>query len=215
MLDDLVRSLTTLTCSTDSIQASSSSLSAHLTQTPSDSFPFVCLWLKTLESHPNKIALLYLANELLQTNRCESLSKCFEQVMPDAFRLMGGAKLVNAEMRRVLMVWRQRGVFPGEFVDMLSKICDGIEAVAQTEAGNAGQLAKLALFIDQLEQFKANKGTLAGSELAAAEEKEKAVREEYILELAKMIKRLNVQLTNHCIYLQQLNAKCDELAEVS
>ncbi len=210
-LEEVVKTLSALTCSTESIQGAAAAVSSYLHSAPSEHFNLVCLWLKSLETHPNKVALLYLANELLQTARVEQVSRSFEQMLPDAFRLMGSGKAVIVEMRRVLIVWRHRGVFLPEFIDLLSKICDGLEAANAVATGNTSQLIRLALQIDRLEQLKHAKSTVSDS--SQLQLQEQSAREDYILELAKTIKHLNVQLTTHCIYLQQLNTKCEELKD--
>lgn len=209
-LEEVVTTLSALTCSTESIQSAAAAVSAYLHSAPSEHFNLVCIWLKSLETHPNKVALLYLANELLQTAKGEQVSRCFEQVLPDAFRLIGSGKAAIVEIRRVLIVWRHRSVFLPEFLDLLSKICDGLEAANAASAGNTNQLIRLALQIDRLEQLKHAKTT---AQDATLESQEQSAREDYILELAKTIKHLNVQLTTHCIYLQQLNTKCEELKD--
>jgi len=209
-LEEVVVTLSGLTCSTESIQTAASTVTAYLHSAPTEHFNLVCTWFKSLETHTNKVALLYLANELLQTAKGEQASRCFEQVLPDAFRLMGSGKAAIVEMRRVLIVWRHRSVFLPEFLDLLSKICDGLEAASAVTAGNTSQLIRLALQIDRLEQLKHAKATVSDP---ALEKQEQSAREDYILELAKTIKHLNVQLTTHCIYLQQLNTKCEELKD--
>lgn len=210
-LEELTVTLSTLTSSTESVQGAAALVTAYLGRMPGEYFNLACVWLKCLEPHPNKIALLYLANELLQTAKVEQVSRSFEQVLPDAFRLMGSSKPILSEMRRVLIVWRHRNVFQPEFLDLLSKICDSLEIANAVASGNTNQLIRLAQQINHLEQLQHAKATT--TDLSSLLTQERSAREDYIFELAKTIKHLNVQLTTHCIYLQQLNVKCEELKD--
>lgn len=92
------------------------------------------LWLDRLqESNMSKrLNLIYLANEVVQQSRARSKTDfliAFEPLIADATALAykGASQEVQAKLRRVVEVWRQRGIFDLRIQEQAEKRLDEID----------------------------------------------------------------------------------------
>jgi len=75
--------------------------------------------------------LVYLANDVVQQSRArkkDEFPRAFSPVIPEAMEIAyrGVTTDVQGKLRRVLDVWRQRGVFPLNILGEIDQRLDGI-----------------------------------------------------------------------------------------
>ncbi|KAK4542519.1 hypothetical protein LTR36_006772 [Oleoguttula mirabilis] len=104
------------------------------------------LWLERLQQapHPKKLNLIYLANEVVQQSRArgkQDFMLAFEPIVAEATGVAykGASQEVQGKIRRVVEVWRQRGIFDGKILDQV----DGRMAELEKAKGAKGGAGKL------------------------------------------------------------------------
>mmetsp|Transcript_9637 Transcript_9637/g.9595 ORF Transcript_9637/g.9595 Transcript_9637/m.9595 type:complete len:83 (+) Transcript_9637:93-341(+) len=77
----------------------------------------VDLWSKAIETSNQKIALLFLANDIIQNARNETLKAMFQFSLPRAITVSATNPGSIQDIRKVLKVWDDRQVFPRHIID--------------------------------------------------------------------------------------------------
>jgi regulator of Ty1 transposition protein 103 len=86
------------------------------------------------DSAGRKLNLIYLANDVAQQSRArkkDEFPKAFSPVIPEAMEIAyrGVTAEVQGKLRRVLDVWRQRGVFAPNVLGQIDARLDGISHI--------------------------------------------------------------------------------------
>ena len=104
-------------------QQSIETLSAYIIHHRKHSKKIVKLWKKQVlrDTLKNRLALVFLANDVIQNSRkkTSAFADDFRDVLPGAFHFTF-VRCSDAEKKsliRVLDIWRQRSVYPGDFID--------------------------------------------------------------------------------------------------
>ena len=104
-------------------QQSIETLSAYIIHHRKHSKKIVKLWKKQVlrDTLKNRLALIFLANDVIQNSRKKTtaFAEDFRDVLPGAFHFTF-VRCSDAEKKsliRVLDIWRQRSVYPGDFID--------------------------------------------------------------------------------------------------
>jgi regulator of Ty1 transposition protein 103 len=87
------------------------------------------VWLNRLQENPNaakRLNLIYLANEVVQQSRARSKQDfllAFEPLIADATAAAykGSSQDIQGKIRRVVEVWRQRGIFDNRIQEQVEK----------------------------------------------------------------------------------------------
>ncbi|KAK5135557.1 hypothetical protein LTR08_005037 [Meristemomyces frigidus] len=135
--------LASLTETQDSIVACAQWLLFHRRHAPTTA----ALWLSRLKLAPSpakKLNLLYLANEVVQQSRArgkQDFLLAFEPLVAEATSVAygGGSLDVQGKVRRVVEVWRQRGIFgPGTLAGVEARLAELDRSLSSKGAGKLG-----------------------------------------------------------------------------
>lgn len=104
------------------------------------------LWLERLQQAPHnkKLNLIYLANEVVQQSRArgkQDFMLAFEPIVAEATGVAykGASQEVQGKIRRVVEVWRQRGIFDAKILDQVDARVAELEK-AKGAKGGTGKL---------------------------------------------------------------------------
>ncbi|KAK5123721.1 hypothetical protein LTR85_002357 [Meristemomyces frigidus] len=104
------------------------------------------LWLERLHQvpHNKKLNLIYLANEVVQQSRArgkQDFMLAFEPIVAEATGVAykGASQEVQGKIRRVVDVWRQRGIFDARILDQVDARVAELEKARGAKSG-AGKL---------------------------------------------------------------------------
>lgn len=142
--DDAVKSkLSSLNETQDSIVANAQWIMFHRRHADRTA----ALWLQKLQesSIPKRLVLVYLANEVVQQSRArgkQDFLLAFEPIIADATSIAykGASQDAQGKVRRVVEVWRQRGIFDRGILDQVESRMAEID---KTRAGKTAGGAKL------------------------------------------------------------------------
>ncbi|KAK6358424.1 hypothetical protein TWF730_007758 [Orbilia blumenaviensis] len=95
---------------------------------------FAQIWLQRLKesSAPRKLNLVYLVNEVVQQMKArkkEEFGIAFSPIMADACEVAyrGSSADIQGKLRRVIQVWRQRGIFDVDVLDGIDARLDDVD----------------------------------------------------------------------------------------
>lgn len=77
----------------------------------------VDIWSKCIETSNQKIALIFLANDIIQNTRNETLKSMFQFSLPRAITLTAVNPSAIQDIRKVLKVWDDRQVFQRHIIE--------------------------------------------------------------------------------------------------
>lgn len=202
-------------CSHEKISSASSLFVDVLRQSPGKAQDLVEAWKTSMESSSQKVALLFLANDIIQNSRDDTVKALFQLVLPRAITLVSAMPRHIPDIRKVLKVWEDRNVFGRSVVEEYYKICDAAEqGGARSDHSSLKYIISLAKALQKLkeaqERFELVKEQDQEVAVEALQTEQKA-RGEYIVELGNAIKKMNQMHIELCMQLQSANEKLDRL----
>ena len=204
-----------LDCSHEKISTASSYFVEMMRQAPAKAQDMVEAWKTSMEISQQKVALLFLANDIIQNSRDDTVKALFQLVLPRAITLVSTAPRHIPDIRKVLKVWDDRSIFSHSVIEEYYKICDAAEqGGARSDHSSLKYIITLAKSLQKLteaqEHFELVKEQDAAEATEALQAEQKA-RGEYILELGNAIKRMNQMHIELCMQLQSANEKLERL----
>lgn len=199
------------------IQGASTWTISYLNMNPNKMQDIVDTWGKSIETHSQKIAMLFLANDIIQNSRNDSLRAMFQFVLPKAITAVASVPKNISDVKKVLKVWEDRQIYPKQVIEEWEKICERIEQYGpRSDRTSLMHVIQLARTLKRYEeaQTKAKRVKEQQGDLKSALIDEQKVRGEYIVELINAMKKLYHENLNVTIYLQRINEKLDKIAEL-
>lgn len=199
------------------IQGASTWTISYLNMNPNKMQDIVDTWGKSIETHSQKIAMLFLANDIIQNSRNDSLRAMFQFVLPKAITAVASVPKNISDVKKVLKVWEDRQIYPKQVIEEWEKICERIEQYGpRSDRTSLMHVIQLARTLKRYEeaQTKVKRVKEQQGDLKSALIDEQKVRGEYIVELINAMKKLYHENLNVTIYLQRINEKLDKIAEL-
>lgn len=172
-----------------------------INQQPNNAQQFVDCWSKVIEKHHHKLALIYLANEVIQNTRNESVKPMFELVLTRGFTLAASNPGSIEGLKKVLQVWKDRGVYSASAIDEWEQICNN--------AGKHTAVRDRSSVIYVINLAKKLKEISRSEEPELTEKREDLVKE-YVAAMKKMY-HAHLNMT---INLQRINEKITKVEEI-
>ena len=199
------------------IQSASTWTISYLNMNSNKMQDIVDTWCKSIETHSQKIAMLFLANDIIQNSRNDSLRAMFQFVLPKAITAVASVPKNIPDVKKVLKVLEDRQIYPKQVIEEWEKICERIEQYGprsdRTSLMHVIQLARTLKRYDEA-QSRVKRAKEQQGDLKSALFDEQKVRGEYIVELINSMKKLYHENLNVTIYLQRINEKLDKIAEL-
>lgn len=199
------------------IQSASTWTISYLNMNPNKMQEIVDTWCKSIETHSQKIAMLFLANDIIQNSRNDSLRAMFQFVLPKAITAVASVPKNIPDVKKVLKVWEDRQIYPKQVIEEWEKICERIEQYGpRSDRTSLMHVIQLARTLKRYEeaQTRVKRAQEQQGDLKSALIDEQKVRGEYIVELINSMKKLYHENLNVTIYLQRINEKLDKIAEL-
>ena len=169
------------------------------------------IWSKTMESSPQKLSLLFLCNDLLQSSPSEALRSLFQFSLSRAFSIASSDPTSLTDIRKLLRVWGDCQLFSRQILE----ICQRAE-----QMGSRSDRNNFLHIISVGKKMKILKNAIETVKSADREEKIRAVqeehrhREELIREIVACMKKVYHGHLNITICLQRINEKLNTIDEV-
>ena len=215
MVAEFKEMLNRLDCTHEKISGASAHFVEVVKQTPGRSQDLVEAWKSSMESSSQKVALLFLANDIIQNSRDETVRSLFQLVLPRAITLVSSSPRNIPDIRKVLKVWEDRNVFSRAIVEEYYKICDAAEqGGSRADHSNLKYIIALAKALQKLKEAQEHFELVREGDQPEAVEalrSEQKARGEYIGELGNAIKKMNQTHIELCMQLQSANEKLDRL----
>ena len=173
------------------------------------------IWSKTMESSPQKLSLLFLCNDLLQSSPSEALRSLFQFSLSRAFSIASSDPTSLTDIRKLLRVWGDCQLFSRQILEDWEKICQRAE-----QMGSRSDRNNFLHIISVGKKMKVLKNAIETVKSADREEKIRAVqeehrhREELIREIVACMKKVYHGHLNITICLQRINEKLNTIDEV-
>ena len=173
------------------------------------------IWSKTMESSPQKLSLLFLCNDLLQSSPSEALRSLFQFSLSRAFSIASSDPTSLTDIRKLLRVWGDCQLFSRQILEDWEKICQRAE-----QMGSRSDRNNFLHIISVGKKMKILKNAIETVKSADREEKIRAVqeehrhREELIREIVACMKKVYHGHLNITICLQRINEKLNTIDEV-
>jgi hypothetical protein len=199
------------------IQSASTWTISCLNMNPNKMQDIVDTWCKSIETHSQKIAMLFLANDIIQNSRNDSLRAMFQFVLPKAITAVASVPKNIPDIKKVLKVWEDRQIYPKQVIEEWEKICERIEQYGpRSDRTSLMHVIQLARTLKRYEeaQTRVKRAKEQQGDMKSALIDEQKVRGEYIVELINSMKKLYHENLNVTIYLQRINEKLDKIAEL-
>lgn len=199
------------------IQGASTWTINYLTINPNKMQDIVDAWGKSIETHSQKVAMLFLANDIIQNARNDSLRAMFQFVLPKAITAVASVPKYIPDIKKVLKVWEDRQIYPKQVIEEWEKVCERIEQYGprsdRTSLMHVIQLARMLKRYEEA-QGKVTRAKESQGDIKTALIEEQKVRGEYIVELINSMKKLYHENLNVTIYLQRINEKLDKISDL-
>ncbi|CAG9323989.1 unnamed protein product [Blepharisma stoltei] len=182
-----------------------------LTSNPSKTQSIVDAWSKSLETSSQKIAFLFLANDIIQQSHNETLKSMFNFALPRAFTISATNPTQIQDIRKVLKVWDDRQVFPKPTIEEWEKICQRAESqLPISDRSNLIYIINLAKKLNNLKDLEEKMRNMNGEAVKMSDEECK-LREDVIKEIVGVMKKIHHGNLNVSILIGRINEKLKKL----
>jgi hypothetical protein len=173
--------------------------------------PLIEAWSQAVERLPQKVALLFLANDIIQNSKSESIKNSFQGVLGRAITVAASQPNNLPDINRVISVWEERRVYPKFAIDQFKKACEKVDPRSlRSDHASISHIISLAKTLKRYEEAKQRKKQ--DEDLGASTEFNKA-REKFIEKLVYVLKKMNHAHVDDCIYLQRVYREIENQAK--
>lgn len=166
---------------------------------------FIDAWSQAIERLPQKVALLFLANDIIQNSKSEAVKSSFLGVLSKAISAAASQPHNLADIHRVISVWEERRVYNKFAIEQFKKAAEKVDlGVTRSDHAAVSHIISLAKTLKRYEEVKqrANAASQRG-EGGASTEMQKA-QGKLIEKLVYVLKKMNHAHLEDCIYLQRI-----------
>ena len=175
---------------------------------PNQTQKLVDMWSKIIESSNQKLALLFLCNDIIQNSPSESLRSLFQFSLSRAFSIACSDSASISDIRKLLKVWGDCQLFSRQVLEDWERICQRAEHLgSRSDRSNFVHIISLGKKLKNLKNFAENTLHLADEEKLKALKDQHKAREELIKEIVACMKKVYHGHLNITICLQKINEK--------
>lgn len=168
----------------------------------------VDIWGKTMENSSQKLALLFLCNDILQNSPSEALRSLFQFSLSRAFSITGNEPGAITDIRKLLRVWGDCQLFSRQVLEDWEKICQRTEQMgSRSDRSNLLHIISLGKKLRNLKYSIESVHDLMGVEKIQALQGEHKSREDLIREIVICMKKVYHGHLDITICLQRINEK--------
>jgi hypothetical protein len=164
-------------------------------------------WSLAVEHLPQKVALLFLANDIIQSSKSDSVKASFQGPLSRAFTVAASHPSNLPDISRVISVWEERRVYPRIVIEQFKKACE--KGVPKALAADQASISHVIDLAKTLKRFEETKQKRNGSESEVECEVQEA-RGKLVRKLVQMLRRMNHAHVDDCIYLQRINTAIEQ-----
>ena len=173
------------------------------------------IWSKAMESSTQKLALLFLCNDILQNSPSEALRSLFQFSLSRAFSIASNEPNSLADIRKLLKLWGDFQLFSRQILEDWEKICQRAEQMgSRSDRSNFLHIIGVGKKMKALKNAGENVRTSTGEEKIRAVQDEHKCREELIREIVACMKKVYHGHLNITICLQRINETLNTLDEI-
>ena len=166
------------------------------------------IWSKIIENSSQKLALLFLCNDILQNSPIESLRSLFQFSLSRAFSIACNDTGSINDIRKLLRVWGDSQLFPRQVLEDWERICIRAEqSGARSDRSSFMHIISLGKKMRSLKLVSESLVHSTGEEKIKVMEDQHKAREELIKELVACMKKVYHGHLNITICLQKINEK--------
>ncbi|CAG9331853.1 unnamed protein product [Blepharisma stoltei] len=203
MVSEFKKLLTHLNSNKESVEFVSSWCQEFLITFPTHIQLIVNLWIKTVEKSHQKLALFYLAHDIIKNSNDEELKAAFQKVIPKAISFSVSELDTLKEVKRLLKCWEYKQEFPQNAIAQWEQMCNRALLNGSNNKTHLLLATSLAKKLEELECIEKNRNN--GSRTACLNEK--IARGEVIKEIVYIIKRIYHDNLNTTLQLQRIHKK--------
>jgi CID domain len=175
---------------------------------PNQAQKLVDMWSKIIEISNQKLALLFLCNDILQNSPSESLRSLFQFSLSRAFSIACNDVSSVTDIRKLLKVWGDCQLFPRQVLEDWERICLRAEQLgSKSDRSNYLHIISVGKKLRNLKNSCENVLHYTGEEKIKALEEEHKAREDLIKEIVICMKKVYHGHLNITICLQRINEK--------
>lgn len=207
MLTELKELLMNIDPTHEKINNASQWCQDYIRANPSTIQSLVETWSSAVETSSQKIALIFLANDVIQNAKNDMLKQVLQLCLPRAFSLASGSHSAIQDIKKVLRVWDERGIYPSSLIQDWEKLIERKSSRHDNSSALfaislAKHLKKVKVAEEELETHRdneENKGRL------------RVAREELVIEIINVMKKVDHVHLDICLYLQIINQRLEKL----
>ena len=151
-------------------------------------------WASAVETSSQRVALVFLANDVIQNSTNKNLKRAFQTCLPRALSVACSSQRAIHEIRKVLSVWDERKIYSRELLNDWRRLVEKEERQHGQFYRRAGLIA--VSLAKQLKKVKEE----TGKGLLEA-------RVALVNELISVMKKVDHGHLDTCLYLRKINER--------
>mmetsp|Transcript_3152 Transcript_3152/g.6520 ORF Transcript_3152/g.6520 Transcript_3152/m.6520 type:complete len:215 (+) Transcript_3152:1731-2375(+) len=197
--------LSVLDATQESIQKTSAFFLDQVRQSNELVQPLIDSWSQAIERLPQKVALLFLANDIIQNSKSDVIKSSFQGVLCKAISVAASQPNNLADINRVISVWEERRVYHKFAIEQFKKACEKVDSrTVRSDHAVISHIISLAKTLKRYEEAKTRlTAAKPDEELGISSDLQKA-RGKLIEKLVYVLKKMNHAHLEDCIYLQRI-----------
>lgn len=162
-------------------------------------------WSQAVERLPQKVALLFLANDIIQNSKNDAVKTSFQSVMCRAISAAASLPDNLPDIHRVISVWEERRVYPKFAIEQFKKACEKPDTrIIRQDHAAVSHVISLAKTLRRYEDAKALMNSAQHDDKSDLSIEIQQAREKLIEKLVYVLKKSNHAHLEDCIYLQRI-----------
>ena len=202
MVEELKVQFVGLDQTRDKISAASTACQTFLTANPTEVQMLTDTWSSVMEVSNQKVALVFLANDVIQHSRNDRLKHAFQICLPRALSVACSSQSAIHEIRKVLSVWDERNVYPQSLLNDWRRLVEKEERRNGRPDRSSGLIAiSLAKQLKRVKEMQDSGATEGLHEARVA----------LVNEIISVMKKVDHGHLDTCLHLKKINERLASL----
>lgn len=197
--------LTSLNATQQSIQAASAYFLYQSRSNPTIVPHLIEAWSQAVESLPHKVALMFLANDIIQNEEGDLIKSSFQPFLLKAIAIAVSQPDAVGDINQVIRVWEERNVYPKHIVEEFKWACETYECRAyRVDNAVISHVIRLAKSLKRLDDIKQQRRDATYQQMVGITAEFQNAHKKLVEELVQVLKKMNHAHLEECIYLQRV-----------